>query len=253
MKHILRTIAGISMLASTSALASLIDFETNAAGNTPIDNELVGLTDVFNVGSVAISFGFDSNGDGTLDSPAVFEEAGNTDAGGDTGFLASNGRDIAEPGFETDLGRFFLRQQMPYLPFGTFVITYSSLDIVTAASGEIWDIDGKINKTEQFTVKAYNGSSLLQTIVSPTGTDLTLDGQPWTFGFTGLPNLTKIEISFTGTKTNGIGLAFNNFSPVTSLAPTTNVSEPFGLWLLTAPLLIILARKLLRRKGTSNE
>ena len=37
---------------------------------------------------------------------------------------------------------------------------------------------------------------------------------PWAFGFNALSDITRSEISFTGSKQPGIGLAFNNFSPI---------------------------------------
>jgi hypothetical protein len=55
-----------------------------------------------------------------------------------------------------------------------------------------------------------------------------LDGQPWVFAFSGLSvSIDHIEISFIGTKVAGIGLAFNNFYPV-------SVPEPAGLMSLAA-------------------
>ena len=44
------------------------------------------------------------------------------------------------------------------------------------------------------------------------------------FSFSGLPSgVDKVRITFIGTKTSGLGLAFNNFSPDTAavLEPTT--------------------------------
>jgi hypothetical protein len=53
-----------------------------------------------------------------------------------------------------------------------------------------------------------------------------LDGQPWVFSFSGLSaGIAKITIDFTGSKTAGIGLAFNNFNP------TGAVPEP-AVWTL---------------------
>ena len=117
-------------------------------------------------------------------------------------------------GFEDLLGDFFIRQSRPYKAFGIFTILYDSDLPINAASGEIWDIDGGKKNTEQFLVEAYNEDYLLESIKSPLGKNQTVDGKPWAFGFSGLTNITKIEISFIGTKTKGIGLAFNNFSPV---------------------------------------
>lgn len=207
--------------------AGLIDFETTASGGMPSDNATIEFTDLFMAGSVAVRFGFDTDFDGVLDTKAVFEEVGNVDTNGDTGFARpSSARDTAADGYTDQLGNFFLRQYDPYTPFGVFIILYDSLNPVTEASGEIWDIDGRNRATERFLVKAFNGATLLDSIESPLGNNKNLDGKPWGFGFSGLSNITKLEITFTGTKTRGIGLAFNNFSPVEDISPSANVPEP---------------------------
>ena len=57
-------------------------------------------------------------------------------------------------------------------------------------------------------------TDVVATDLSPVGTDLTLDGKPWTFSLnSGSPLIYAIRISFIGTKTSGIGLAFDRFSP----------------------------------------
>jgi hypothetical protein len=88
---------------------------------------------------------------------------------------------------------------------------------VTAASGEIWDIDGDgVSASEEYRVQAFDSSdNLLASTLSPEGTDdgdSSLDGQPWVFRFSRLSaGIARIEIDFIGTKTTGIGLAFNDF------------------------------------------
>lgn len=214
------------LLVSVPVHAGLIDFETTASGNTPTDNSPIAFTDIFMADEVSVRFGFDLNADGILDTQAVFEQVGNVDLGNDTGFWGINqARDIAAPNYTELLGNFFLRQYDPYQPFGIFTILYQANNPVTEASGEIWDIDGS-NKTEQFLVQAFNGSILLDSILSPLGEDKTLNGKPWAFGFKDLSNITQINITFTGSKTSGIGLAFNNFSPVEDISQSVNVSEP---------------------------
>ena len=235
---------GIFLLFATHCKAGLIDFETTASGGLPTDNATIEFTDLFMAGSVAVRFGFDSDLDGVLDTKAVFEEVGNVDINGDTGFARpSSPRDTAADGYTAQLGQFFLRQYDPYTPFGVFTILYNSLNPVTEASGEIWDIDGRNRATERFLVQAFDGNTLLESIESPLGNNKSLDGKPWVFGFSGLSNITKIEITFTGTKTKGIGLAFNNFSPVEDISPTANVPEPTSLSLLFACGLLVLVRR----------
>ncbi len=220
------------------ARAGVIDFELTASGNVPVDNQEILFTDKFISDGVGISFGFDSDLDGTLDEKAVFEEVGNKDKHKDTGFKFSGIPDMTAAGYEEQLGSFFIRQSTPYKPFGVFTILYDSGLPVSAASGEIWDIDGNENKgtTEQFLVKAFNLDTLLESIESPIGNDKTLNGMPWAFGFDGLSNITKLEITFTGSKTKGIGLAFNNFSPVQDVSKSNlqfkqnliQIPEPSG-------------------------
>lgn len=242
--NVLRNICcGFLFLVVLNAKAGLISFESTALGGVPIDNSTIEFSDVFMADSVAVRFGFDSNSDGRLDTKAVFEEVGNNDTRGDTGFWGyGSDKDTAAPGFTALLGDFFLRQSDPYQPFGIFTILYDANNPVTEASGEIWDIDGGRN-TEQFLVKAFDGARLLESITSPLGIDNTLDGKPWTFGFRGLTNITKIEITFTGSKKKGIGLAFNNFSPVEDVSQIVSVPEPSIISLFLACTLILLHRK----------
>jgi hypothetical protein len=216
-----------------TAHAGIIDFETTANGGTPVDNDIININDQFMAGGVSVSFGFDTNGDGVLDSEGVFEQVGESaNPADDSGFLANYGEDTANPDFQRMLGNFFLRQKMAYQPFGIFHIIYNADNPVTSASGEIWDIDGGRN-TEQFVIKAFNGEDLLESQESPLGianSEISYDGRPWAFGFTNLSDITRIEISFTGSKTRGIGLAFNNFSPVEDISNVTNnVPEPTSL------------------------
>ena len=214
---------------SHSVLSGIIDFETTATGAVPIDNQVIGLNDDFSADGVLVSFGFDTTGNGVTDSEAVFEAIAGGEESGNSGFqsLYTGKYDIPEPNSANLLGGFFLRQKNAYQPFGTFHINYTADNPVTEASGEVWDIDGKPSKTEQFFVEAFNDDTLLDSMASPLGDDKDLDGMPWAFGFENLTNITRIEITFTGSKTKGIGLAFNNFSPVEDISVQTNsISEP---------------------------
>jgi hypothetical protein len=229
------------------APAALIDFETTPAGLTPTDDLLLSPSNPYLQPGVSISFGFDLDSNGTVESDAVFEHAGlDPLEPPNGGFSGSSGTDTADPGFTAQLGNWFLRSPVPGGDFGNFVIQYSSSFPVTAASGEIWDIDGTPQGlTEQYTVHAYDiANNLLATIISPTGTldssIAPLDGQPWVFAFSGLSaGIDRIVIDFTGTKLGGIGLAFNNFNP-------TAVPEPGALTLAT--LIIVGGVALARRR-----
>lgn len=196
------------------ARAQVITFETDPAGAPAIDNAPLGLAAAYLVGPLSITFGFDSDGNGVTDTPVVFEQIGND---GVDGFSACIDRDTAAPGFAPQLGNFFLRGT-PGADFRLLVIDYAG-GTVSAASGEIWDIDAVLPLVEQYRVEAFDAlGNLLATIDSPVGNqdsgclNTQLDGRPWTFAFSGLtPGIARITIDFIGTKTQGIGLAFNNF------------------------------------------
>ncbi len=224
------------LLTVTFASAGLITFETTPGGGTPGDD--TELTAPYAIDGGTVSFGF-YHGD-TKYSNALFEEVGgpwdNSAFWNSTGYKNYSGQkkvvyDTANPGHENQLGDYFLRQPDGYKDFDIFRIQYSGLKAF-AASGEIWDIDGGKN-TEQYSVTAYGASNqILQTLISPEGKNTDLDGLPWVFAFTGLTQgIDHIDIDFTGSKTQGIGLAFNNFSA------TSAVPSPGAIWLLGSGLL----------------
>jgi hypothetical protein len=98
----------ILFLVTVTAQAGVIDFETTASGGVPTDNGTIEFSDAFMADAVTVRFGFDSNSDGTLDTKAVFEEVGNSDTSGDTGFWGFGpDKDTAAPGFTSQLGDFF--------------------------------------------------------------------------------------------------------------------------------------------------
>jgi hypothetical protein len=205
-----------------------------AVRQTPTDN--APLSAPYAIDGVTLDFDLLVNG---LSEDPVFELAGHPD----DGFAFVNGslmtplRDTAAPGFEAQLGSWFIRP-MALGTSLTLIINYTSTTgPVTAASGEIWEIDAVDDTaTERYEVRAYDGSNaLLASLLSPEGISPTapLDALPWTFQFTGLTDLRRVEIEFVGTRTSGIGLAFNNFSPVTA------VPEPGSVTLLTGVLLLL--------------
>lgn len=216
---------------SNVASAFLIDFETTPAGLTPTDDLFLSPSTPYVFGGLSISFGFDSDSNGTVESDAVFEHAGlDPSEPPDAGFSGSFGTDTADPSFGAQLGDWFLRSQVGGSDFGNFVIQYSGSPLPTAASGEIWDIDGTVTFTEEYTLQAFDSANnLLATIVSPLGVlpsaSAPLDGQPWVFAFSGLTaGISRIVVDFTGTKPAGIGLAFNNFNPTQVPEPSTLVT-----------------------------
>lgn len=209
--------------------AQVITFENIPSGAATTDDYALGLAEAYVIGPLSITFGFDGDFDGIPETPAVLEQIG---ADVTDGFLGCNGRDMASTGFAGQLGDFFLRGS-PGADFGLLVITYTG-GTVSGASGEIWDIDGVANGTEQYRLRAYDaGGTLLATIDSPLSTqesgclNTELDGRPWVFSFAGVPGIARITIDFIGTKTNGIGLAFNNFNATGDL-PVPAGSRSWG-------------------------
>lgn len=201
-----------------SVQGQLIDFETTPAGATPVDNAF--LTTPYNLsGGGNVAFYFDVNGnnsfDAGIDELPVFEIAGDADpqpgfANGLTGIA-----DTANGGLSGQLGNFFLRQRQPGAPPPPLIVDYNTAAPINALHGEIWDIDGGPGNTEQWLVKILDASgSVLTAQFSPLGISPAMDGLPWDFMFSGLPaGVDKVRITFTGSKTFGLGLAFNNFDP----------------------------------------
>ncbi|MDJ1174138.1 PEP-CTERM sorting domain-containing protein [Roseofilum capinflatum] len=226
---VLATLGSVLGWTNAAPAASLIDFETLPNGELPTDNHPLGLDEAYLIDGIGITFGFDTNGDGVTDTPVVLEKVGNDTV---RGFGSQAGWDTAIPGFEEQLGQFFVRQPSTINDFNSLIINYSSP--VTAASGEIWDIDGWLNNTEQYKIEAFDSNrEVLATIVSPLGVNIAggLDGKPWSFGFSDLSDIRQISISFTGTKKGYFGLAFNNFSPTIdqTAPPPTSVPEPLAV------------------------
>jgi hypothetical protein len=227
----------VLVLSVGSASAQLIDFETTPpalGGGVPVNDGVLPVAAPYVFPGLTVSFGFDLDGNGSVESDAVFEHTG-VDAfppeppnGGFEGFgLVA---DTPDPLFAAQLGQWFLRSPNPGQPIGRFVIQYGGSLAVTAASGEIWDIDGNgAGATEQYLVEAFDSSSsLLGSQLSPLGTLPSalapLNARPWVFGFSGLSApLDHIVITFVGTKTQGIGLAFNNFNPTTVPEPASGL------------------------------
>lgn len=204
----------LTTLCAAPAAAQVITFETAPSGAPAADDQPLGLASAYTVGALSITFGVDTDLDGIPETTAFLERTGPDVL---DGFAACNGRDVAATGFGPQLGGFFLRST-PGADFGVLIIDYAG-GVVSGASGEIWDIDGVSQGSEQYRVRAFNsGGTLLATIDSPLSTqesgctNTELDGKPWTFNFSGTPGIARITIDFIGSKTSGIGLAFNNFN-----------------------------------------
>jgi hypothetical protein len=237
------------------ALASTIDmitFESRPDGSTPLDDEIISLgTQYTTANGVAVRFGFDSNNDGIADLPAAFEDtldkpAFGTGAETEYAYCSSNygshscSTDQAAPGYEDRLGDFLIRQSGPVgTHWDSFIIEYDALAPVTAASGEIWDIDRGNAGKEGFTVSVYDDTgAVLATQSSPRGlfehNPDSLDAKPWAWQFSGLSDIAKIVF----TRDTGSGmkdyspLGFDNFNPTSA----SIVPEPSTFLLLALGL-----------------
>jgi len=177
------------------------------------------------------SFGMDNDLDGLADLniAPVLEKVGNDNT---SGFVnAGSGNDVAEAGlFDEDLGityadrlgNYFLRTGGLGGNGGNLLITYT--EGTSAASGELWDIDGNANffndgsnRIERWEVQALGADgSILEKILSPEGTvaDGPLDGKPWLWSFErDTADVKAIRFVFTGdSPAKNVGLAFDNFS-----------------------------------------
>ncbi len=242
-------LAALGCLPGATFANSMITFETRPNGSAPADDAV--LHNPYTIdGGGTVRFFFDvadQNGvynntyDDGWDVKPVFEQWG-TD--GTDGFVATlaGGFDMAPmgSGLNPVLGDFFLRQPdaIGSVP-GPFIIAYDTTQTIREFSGEIWDIDStREGKNEQWRVDVLDASGVvLRTRLSPDGRGApgggnSLDSLPWHFGFNNLPDgVAAIRLTFVGTKTDGIGLAFNNFSP-TFAVPGSVVPEPSSLALL---------------------
>lgn len=232
----------VALFASAQASAGLITFE-DAPGLGLADN-----------GDVANEY---QGSDGVTFKMAILEKYGDSDSG--SGFtndpigendVASNDQFPAPPG----LGGWFLRSSKGNDGSGYFLIVNYDF-AVTEASGQIWDIDGGGQQSsEKWKVEAWNGGTLVDSIFSPEGTSKgagSLNGLPWTFTLSTSSSFDTLKFEFVGTKTNYIGLAFDNFNTNSS---RITVPAPSVVWIFGAGLgLLGLGAGLRRRKYTGGD
>ena len=231
MKHFF---AMLLFFGTVPAIADVITFETAPDGSVPIDDSL--LATPYNSTGGTVRFFYDLNGnnnyDSGIDELPAFEAAGK-DAVNAFASDFDNSADRAKPGFEAQLGNFFLRTAgigptgtRPPDPPGPFIMQCITTGTITAFSGEIWDIDGG-TKTEQFRIEVLSKTGgVLASELSPLGDSEAFDSLPWQFTFAGLPSSAEsVRITYIGTKSGGVGFAYNNFG-------VTFVPEPSTLTLL---------------------
>jgi hypothetical protein len=136
--------------------------------------------------------------------------------------------DSERPGFSgTGLGNFFMtstgspgRGNTPpgFNPANAFFSIEYLRAPAKVIGGQIWDIDGTgSSASEGWVVRAFDSANLLlATATSPINASngaSSLDGLPWAFTFDGayVPQIVRLDFFFTGTKTTGLGVAFDNF------------------------------------------
>jgi len=225
---------------TVNATAALIDFETVPAGSP---SDALAISNQYASSPYGVTFSWS----GTTGTPYL-EAVGDDSYDGflNNGDNGNPGWDIEATGYTGQLGNYFLRLGNGDLPgkdtVGTLTISYDN--DVSAASAQIWDIDYAGSQgTEQWLVQAFDSKhNVVGSMLSPMGDNMTLDGRPWTWSFDhgNTNDITSIDISFTGSKTTGIGLAFDNFQTDSSAVPI-----PGAVWLLGSGLLGLIG---IRRK-----
>jgi hypothetical protein len=231
---------GIINVAFLSVLASFangqtITFEPDAKGCLPdgtIAADDIAISNQFLRSGVIFGLDSDMNGIPDTNSFPYLEEVGGD---GTDGFGVGYPNilwDYASNGTSNQLGQYFLRTLDVSGAHGTEVLLISYVTPVTKASGEIWDLDSDMTRSwmhEQWCIEALdNNSQVITNLLTPVGPHYSgpdsLDGMPWPFEIkTGESNkISALRFVFVGTKTNSIGLAFNNFSPVDGQG-TTNI------------------------------
>lgn len=247
----------LELTTSQSAQAELIDFENipGAYQGMPINNQFA---------AYGVTFSTEGGGSPLLgevgtqlpdpNNPNPLEKY---DTPGCFGFYYSgsggpaDGCDSAAPAYQSQLKRWFLTDDQPGVVevFHPLLITYNSP--VSAASGQIWDIDGtpsqgleawKIQALDQFGNVLPGDVSLVATLGTNGNPPGSLppypgDGVPttWSFDYGQQAIIKSIRISYLDripdpdnpgqtipTKRN-VGLAFDNFNTNT---PSQSVPEP---------------------------
>lgn len=209
MRRIVSAVASLA-LGSTAFAAVNVDFENAPAlfavpDNAPVSNEFLA--------DFGVEFSILS---GTTAADAVPGLPTIEAVGGDTddGFVNDefNARDIESEG---SLGEYFLKAQGDVVDTGFVQLNIDFADPTNFTRGEIWDIDGtNPNNTEQWVVRGLDASgAVIDSLISPLGDSNTpdsLDGKAWNWALAG-DGIVRVEIEFIGSKTRGVGLAFDNF------------------------------------------
>ena len=208
-------ITGQALPGATITPGDFIDFET-LPGGTPTEGAIV--SDEF-LADFGVSFAFE---DGSL--PVIAEVGGPA-----TAFLGPPDHTTPDqPADGVDVGQFFLTDGGGIGGVNSpFLINYQTP--VGGASGEIIDIDSNsLGQTEAWLIEALDSAgNVIDSDQLSAGDPGTGDGLStfWSVQ-SSTANISTIRLTFNGTKTSGIGLAFDNFSPsaVRTLGEITHVT-----------------------------
>ncbi len=198
--------------ASVAQGALIIDFEDIGGDNIAITNQYET--------SHGVVFSMKMNGVDTLPYSELVGEGDSVN-----GFLndQDNNYDqaralIANYGQTDTLGEYFLRAPGSISNTGQVELIVNYILPVAALRAELWDIDAHTNGYEKWLVTIYDGNdNPLASQESPTGIDASdpnsLDSLKWKFEFdrAGVFDVHKMTIMFIGSKTSGVGIAFDRF------------------------------------------
>ncbi len=228
----LLVVGGVALSASG---LNVLDFESIPSGSL-IDDMQIG--DQYEA-THGMRFRLDLDADGLPDGPGAqpwLEQIGGTKD--DFAFTYDTGHlvDSAAPGFEGQLGDYFLRGTLtPY----TLIVLY--FQPMAEVSGEIWDLDGTRGHSERWRIDVMgpdylannDATDVVASLISPEQENLTWDGRPWEFSLARQErDIHALRLEFIGSKTDRVGGGFDNFSATVPEPATVGLMVFGGVGLL---------------------
>ncbi len=208
----------LGVMPAIGTAATLVNFESGYSDNQVLGDGERLLDSNGNLSKVRIS---------TVNDNTMSVEASGGADGGPQGFLNDrNGVYDSEAGRATSsLDGFFLRSTKSLrgdLSKFNPVFSLSFMGGASSVNAEIWDIDGNTSQGSEgweviATFKDGSTSSILSPTFMNTYNHSSLNGQAWGFSFDADGSrIMSLDFLFNGTKTRGIGVAFDNLtvSPV---------------------------------------
>jgi|SRR5581483_2487326 len=225
-------VAACALFTGSAARAVSINFDS-VPGGVPSDGEAISTQ---YQASDGVTFGTADGG-----TPRLAEVGSPV-----TAFMSKFGQDTPAPG--QNLGNFFLTAGTPLGPPPPPVLV-NFVNPVASVGGDILDIDGKTAGAESWRVDALNSSGLMIDSVTLTQTSAGAgDGMATPFAISHTSaDISSLEITFTGSKTTGVGLGFDNFTASATPAPGAAVPLPPAVWSAGATLLALGGIARLRR------